>query len=90
MTEQERQALRHVAAGQLLYHTGLWGGPAGYRWRGQDGSEAGVVSPWETQALYSLTSGGLIAVEARTDPFARRVRITAAGMSMLGELAQAA
>jgi hypothetical protein len=33
MDDRARQALEQVASGHVEFHTGAWGGLAGYRWR---------------------------------------------------------
>ncbi|HET9138842.1 hypothetical protein [Actinophytocola sp.] len=62
MTKNELNALRHVAAGMVLFHNGLWGGPAGYRWAGGDGASAGQVPQWESEILNLLECRGLITI----------------------------
>jgi hypothetical protein len=32
MDDRARRALEEVASGHVEFHTGAWGGPAGYRW----------------------------------------------------------
>ncbi len=83
MTDRELARLQDVAEGKLLFHTGRWGGPAGYRWRGPDGAEAGTVPPWQEVELDRLRDLGLIAIETRRGPFDRLVTITAHGLSAL-------
>ncbi|HJQ47626.1 MAG TPA: hypothetical protein VJ870_15115 [Amycolatopsis sp.] len=90
MNRHQYSALRHVEAGELLSHRGTWGGPPGYRWQGHDGEEAGVVPPWETEALDALARQGLIATERRRGPLHARVTITPAGRAALAEPAYAA
>lgn len=84
MNDRELSALREVAADGVLFHPGTWGGPAGYRWRGPDGSEAGLVPQRHTDALDRLTKLGLIKPERRLGPLARRLVLTAAGANALG------
>ncbi|MPZ00628.1 MAG: hypothetical protein GEU97_22165 [Actinophytocola sp.] len=83
MTDRELRRLQDVAEGHLLFHTGRWGGPAGYRWRGPDGAEAGTVPPWQEEELDRLRDLGLIAIETRRGPFDRLVTITSRGLSAL-------
>lgn len=90
MTDRELLSLRDAAAGELLFHTGQWGGPPGYRWRGPDGDEAGQVPQWEAEELDLLLARGLITVERRLGPFDRPVRATPAGLSVLGDRTTAA
>ncbi|MGH3951318.1 MAG: hypothetical protein ACRDSE_19735 [Pseudonocardiaceae bacterium] len=90
MTDRELLPLRHAAAGELLFHTGRWGGPAGYRWRGPDGTEAGLVPPWETEELDRLHDRGLISVERRLGPSDRPITATEAGIAALTTSVQAA
>lgn len=75
--------LQHAAAGKLLFHTGRWGGHPGYRWRDQDGCDAGEVPQWESDALDSLSRDGLIAIEHRMCPLERRILVTANGWTAL-------
>ncbi|MQA64091.1 MAG: hypothetical protein GEU86_22145 [Actinophytocola sp.] len=89
MTDRDLIPLQDVAAGNLLFHTGRWGGPAGYRWCGPDGEEAGQVPGWEEVQLDRLRTLGLIAIETRRGPFDRKVTVTAQGLAEL-HLAQAA
>lgn len=89
MNDRELQALEHTAAGELLFHKG-WGGAVGYRWRGPDGTEAGAVPTWETEALDHLAGCGLIAIEPRLGPSDRRVLLTPTGAIALHGLPQAA
>ena len=90
MNDQKYTALCQVAANELLWHRGAWGGPPGYRWRGPDGAEAGVVPQAATDALDGLAHQGLIATERRLGPLHARVTITPAGRAALHELASAA
>ncbi|MGH3951875.1 MAG: hypothetical protein ACRDSE_22615 [Pseudonocardiaceae bacterium] len=90
MTERELIPLQHVSADELLFHTGRWGGPAGYRWRGNDGEEAGHVPAWENEVLDGLEGRGLIEVQPRRGPSDRPVTITDAGIAALSNLHEAA
>ncbi len=90
MTSHDLDLIRLAADGELLFHTGTWGDPAGYRWCGSDGTEAGMVPPWEADALDALADRGLIAIERRRGPFDRRVQATSAGISALTGKQQAA
>jgi hypothetical protein len=90
MNENQLQALRHVAANEVLFHRGTWGGPQGYRWRGPDGAEAGLVPQWESDALDTLASRSLIKAERRRGPLDRGVTITPTGAAALGTLREAA
>lgn len=83
MTDRELLPLLHAAAGELLFHTGQWGGPPGYRWRGPDGAEAGQVPPWESEELDRLRARGLISVERRLGPFDRPINATDEGLAAL-------
>lgn len=83
MDRHDRELLQLAADGELLYHKGTWGDPAGYRWRGADGMEAGVVPPWEADHLDALADRGLISIERRLGPFDCRVTTTSAGRSAL-------
>ena len=83
MNGTERVALEHVAAGGVLFHPGTWGGPEGYRWRGQDGGSAGMVPEWENDLLDHLAVRGLIAIERRLGPLERKVAMTRAGWAAL-------
>jgi hypothetical protein len=77
MTENELRALRHAVDGQLLFHNGLWGAPAGYRWAAPDGSCAGHVPQWECEALDLLERRRLILI--RHGVGARDVPVVATG-----------
>ncbi len=90
MNSHELNLLQLAADGELLFHTGTWGGPAGYRWCGVDGTEAGIVPPWEADTLDALADRGMIAVEPRLGPFDRRVSPTQLGMSILHRQQRAA
>lgn len=89
MNDRELQALEHTAAGKLLFHRG-WGPAAGYRWCGPDGTEAGAVPHWESDALDHLAGCGLIAIEPRLGPADCRVRLTPTGATALHGLPLAA
>lgn len=90
MNSQELTVLQQVAADELLFHRGTWGGPAGYRWRGPDGAEAGQVPQRDTDVLDRLADLGLIRAERRLGPLDRKVSLTPAGLAALGSPAKAA
>jgi hypothetical protein len=77
MDDKALQALEQVASGHLEFHTGAWGCPAGYRWRG-----GGVPTMWES-ILERLEAKQLIAVEQRRGPLERTVNITSDGLAAL-------
>jgi len=79
MDDRARQALEQVASGHVEFHTGAWGGPAGYRWRGVAGD---VPIIWNG-ALEQLEAKHLIAIEQRLGPLERRVSVTSHGMAAL-------
>jgi hypothetical protein len=79
MDERTLHALAQVASGDVEFHTGAWGGPAGYRWRGVAG---GSPIPWDG-VLERLEAKHLIAVEPRLGPLERRVRVTPDGIALL-------
>src|SRR5690349_14662505 len=83
MTDDELRALRHVADGMVLFHNGLWGAPAGYRWAAPDGSSAGQVPQWECEVLDLLERRRLVTI--RPAAGARDVPVvpTQRGMGML-------
>lgn len=83
MTDQELLPLHHAADGELLFHTGRWGCPAGYRWRGPYGEEAGQVPVEENEQLERLRDLGFIAIEDRPGPTPRKVMVTAQGLTAL-------
>lgn len=83
MNDHELSALQQVAADELLVHPGTWGGPAGYRWRGPDGTEAGQVPQPETDVLDRLSTLGLVQAERRLGPLDRRLLLTKAGAAAL-------
>lgn len=83
MTDSELTLLQQAANGALLFHIGRWGGPAGYRWCGPDGQEAGMVPPAQDLTLEQLNARGLIAIMPRTGPLDRRVVATATGLAAL-------
>lgn len=62
MTGSEAEALRHCAAGSVLFHSGLWGGPMGFVWADADGAAAGHVPQWESEALTLLERKRLVAI----------------------------
>jgi hypothetical protein len=86
MTENELSALRHVVDGTVLFHNGLWGAPAGYRWAAPDGSSAGHVPQWECETLDLLERRKLVTIRPVTG--ARDVHVTAtpAGLATLSTL----
>ncbi|GLY67762.1 hypothetical protein [Amycolatopsis taiwanensis] len=90
MNDHELNALQHVAADEVLFHPGTWGGPAGYRWRGPDGTEAGLVPQPETDVLERLANLGLVTPERRLGPLERPVHLTKAGAAALAPLSAAA
>jgi len=79
MDDKALQALEQVASGHVEFHTGAWGGPAGYRWRGVS---SWVPSTWE-RVLERLEAKRLIAVEQRLGPLERVVSITSDGLAAL-------
>jgi hypothetical protein len=83
MTEDELAALRHAAAGMLLFHNGLWGASAGFRWAGPDGADAGQVPQWECEVLELLEHRGLVSVRPCVGARDSAVLVTAAGMRVL-------
>ena len=83
MTRNDLNALRHAAAGLLLFHSGLWGAPAGYRWAAPDGSSAGQVPQWESEALDLLERRGLVSIRPVIGARESAVAATALGRDML-------
>jgi|1185.fasta_scaffold1057616_1 hypothetical protein len=79
MNDRARQALEQVASGHVEFHTGAWGGPAGYRWKGAAG---GVPITWNGE-LERLEANHLIAIEQRLGPLERRVDVTSRGLAAL-------
>jgi hypothetical protein len=79
MNDRARQALQQVASGHVEFHTGAWGGPAGYRWKGAAG---GVPIIWNGE-LERLEANHLIAIEQRLGPLERRVDVTSRGIAAL-------
>lgn len=79
MDDTALHALEQVASGHVEFHTGAWGGPAGYRWRGVAGT---VPSPWDA-VLARLEALHLIVVEQRLGPLERRVSVTLDGVAVL-------
>ena len=79
MDDRALEALRQVACGHVEFHTGAWGGPAGYRWRGVAG---GVPNTWDNE-LERLEAQHLIAIEHRLGPLERRVNVTSHGLAAL-------
>src|SRR6266540_1378634 len=80
MSENELSALRHAADGMLLFHNGLWGAPAGYRWAGPDGTSAGQVPQWESEVLDLLERRHLVSVRPGFGAKDRPVVVTEAGL----------
>jgi len=80
MDDKALQALEQVASGNLEFHTGAWGCPAGYRWCGVGGGS--VPTTWES-VLERLEAKRLIAVEQRRGPLERTVNITSDGLTAL-------
>jgi hypothetical protein len=78
MNDRARQALEQVASGHVEFHTGAWGGPAGYRWQGA----AGPIT-WDDE-LERLEAKHLIVIEHRLGPLERRVSVTSHGIAALG------
>ncbi|MDQ3404148.1 MAG: hypothetical protein M3548_12230 [Actinomycetota bacterium] len=83
MTEDEKRALGHVAAGALLFHNGLWGGPMGFLWSDERGSAAGRVPEWESTALTLLERRGLVSIRACLGTRDLPVVVTDAGVRVL-------
>jgi hypothetical protein len=83
MTENERRALDHAAAGSVLFHNGLWGVPMGFLWAAEDGSPAGRVPQWESDALALLERRGLVAIRPVIGTCDLRVEATEAGVQLL-------
>ncbi len=83
MSENELSALRHAADGMLLFHNGLWGAPAGYRWAGPDGTSAGQVPQWESEVLDLLERRHLVSVRPGFGAKDRPVVVTEAGLRLL-------
>jgi len=79
MDDEARAALAQVASGHVEFHTGAWGGPAGYHWCGVG---SGVPGTWEC-VLERLEAKHLIAVEQRLGPLERAVSITSDGLAAL-------
>jgi hypothetical protein len=79
MDDRARKALEQVASGHVEFHTGAWGGPAGYRWRGGAG---GIPITWIGE-LEWLEANHLIAIEQRLGPLERRVNVTSHGIAAL-------
>jgi hypothetical protein len=86
MTKNEMSTLRHVADGMVLFHNGLWGGPAGYRWAAEDGSTAGQVPQWESDVLDLLERRALITIRPTVGPRDMPVAATPAGLTRLSSL----
>src|SRR4051794_6972828 len=81
MTRDELSALRHVAAGMVLFHKGLCA--AGYRWAAPDGSSAGQVPQWECEALDLLQRRRLVAIRPAVGAHDVPVVATPAGLRTL-------
>jgi hypothetical protein len=86
MTESELNALRDAASGMVLFHNGLWGGPAGYLWAAPDGSSAGTVPSWEGEILDLLERRHLVTIRPITGARDLPVVATAAGMALLSTM----
>lgn len=87
MKDYELTALRQVADREVLFHAGTWGGPAGYRWRGSDGAEAGLVPQSHADTLDRLSKLGMITPERRLGPLDRELTVTRTGTEALEQLA---
>lgn len=85
MTGSEAEALRHCAAGWVLFHSGLWGGPMGFVWAGADGAAAGHVPQWESDALTFLERKGLVAIVPTGGARDARVVVTHIGSLCLAQ-----
>lgn len=90
MTTNELNALGHVAAGMVLFHNGLWGASAGYRWAGPDGSSAGQVPQWECEVLDLLERRRLVAIRPVVGARDMPVVVTDAGRHQLSTMDQLA
>ena len=90
MNEDELRALRHAADGTVLFHNGLWGAPAGYRWAALDGSSAGRLPQWACEALDLLERRRLVAIQPVTGARDTAVAITSDGMRLLAAVDQMA
>lgn len=90
MNDHGLTLIRLAANGELLFHMGTWGGAAGYRWCGPDGTEAGIVPPWEDDVLDALAERGMLTIETRLGPLDRRVVPTRSGMDILDGYPRAA
>ncbi|MGQ0841789.1 hypothetical protein [Actinokineospora sp.] len=90
MTDNETNALRHAAAGSVLFHNGLWGAPMGFLWASEDGSPAGRVPQWEADALTLLERRGLVSIRPGVGTRDARVTVTDAGARVLGARTAAA
>lgn len=78
MDDKALHALEQVASGHVEFHTGAWGGPAGYCWRGA----GSVPNTWD-YVLARLEAKHLIAIEQRLGPLERRVSVTSDGAAAL-------
>lgn len=83
MTDNELRALRHAAKGEVLFHNGLWGAPAGYLWASPDGSASGHLPQWESEALHLLERRRLVAVRSAVGARDLAVVATDAGVDAL-------
>ena len=81
------QALGDVAAGTVLFHNGLWGGPAGFVWADDDGAAAGRVPQWEAELLMVAERRGLVAIGRGVGSRDAPVAVTAAGKALLDRVA---
>lgn len=80
------EALGDVAAGSVLFHNGLWGGPVGFVWAGPEGA-AGRVPQWESEVLMLAERRGLVAIGVGVGSRDAPVEVTAAGLALLGRVA---
>ncbi|PPK70934.1 hypothetical protein V5P93_002794 [Actinokineospora auranticolor] len=83
MTETVLTALRDIADESVLFHSGLWGGPSGYRWASAEGTASGHVPQWEADAIALLVRRGLVRIEKAAGAQDDRVRLTTRGAGML-------
>lgn len=90
MNTSELHALGDVANQVVRYHSGLWGGPAGYRRGKPADNSTDTVAAWEQSALDLLVRQHLVAFEPRLGVQDALVIVTDAGRRALladGELA---
>jgi hypothetical protein len=80
-------ALTHVAEGDVLFHNGLWGGPAGFVWADPDGTAAGRVPQWEGEVLMLAERRGWVAIGPGIGSHDAPVAVTDAGRAILGKVA---